>query len=188
MDIYERYSGNKSWRCGRMCGSGMSQQVTRQAEASRDKLNAWLSSQGGGAIGVELTGSTQRIPIGDLTEIAEGSALRQDVQRAYSHTQSTHTLIENTTTTLLTTTGYYQVDVAYCIQSETTAIRNGKLIINDGTTDKTSFQMSVHQTSAGANDNGVYQTMVFLGAGDSLNCTSDDDQMMMKVITRQIAK
>jgi phosphate-selective porin len=88
---------------------------------------------------------------------------------------------------LLTTTGYYQVDLAYCIQSETTAIRNGKLIINDGTTDKIIFQMSVHQTSAGANANGVYQTVVFLGAGDSLKCTSDDDQVMMNVVTRQIA-
>jgi len=165
----------------------MSQQFTIQSEAIRDKLNSLLPSQGVGAIGVELTGSTQIIPIVDLTEIAEGSALRQDLQRAYSHTQSTHTLIENTTTTLLTTTGYYQVDVAYCIQSETTAIRNGKLIINDGTTDKTIFQMSVHQTSAGANANGVYQTVVFLGAGDSLKCTSDDDQVMMNVVTRQIA-
>ena len=60
----------------------MSQQFTIQSEAIRDKLNSLLPSQGVGAIGVELTGSTQIIPIVDLTEIAEGSALRQDLQRA----------------------------------------------------------------------------------------------------------
>jgi hypothetical protein len=165
----------------------MAQEFTINSTAIEDKINQLLPSQGGFGAGVDFSASTMVIPIVDLTESAEGSSLRSDLQRAYSHTQSTHTLIENTTTTLLTTTGYYQVDLAYCIQSETTAIRNGKLIINDGTTDKIIFQMSVHQTSAGANANGVYQTVVFLGAGDSLKCTSDDDQVMMNVVTRQIA-
>ena len=165
----------------------MAQEFTINSTAIEDKINQLLPSQGGFGAGVDFSASTMVIPIVDLTESAEGSSLRSDLQRAYSHTQSTHTLIENTTTTLLTTTGYYQVDLAYCIQSETTAIRNGKLIINDGATDKIIFQMSVHQTSAGANANGVYQTVIFLGAGDSLKCTSDDDQVMMNVVTRQIA-
>ena len=59
-----------------------------ESEKIRDKLNNLLPSQNRGAIGVELSGSTQIVPIVDLTEIAEGSALRQDLQRSLSSYRS----------------------------------------------------------------------------------------------------
>ena len=165
----------------------MAQEFTINSTAIEDKINQLLPSQGGFGAGIDFSASTMVIPVVNLTEAAEGSSLRQDLQRALSHTNSTHTLIENATTTLVTTTGYFQVDVAYSIKSETSAIRNAKLVINDGSTDKTIWQMSLHQTSNASNAEGVYQTIAFLGAGDTLKGVSDDDQVMLNVVTRQIA-
>ena len=80
------------------------------------------------------------------------------------------------------------VDMPYnTYRNNKEALRNAKLVINYGTTDKTILQITLHQTSNGFNANGVYQTVVFLGAGDSLIGDSDDDQVMLNVVTRQIA-
>ena len=49
---------------------------------------------------------TQIIPIVDLTESAEGSILRQDLQTSLSLTSVTAFSVSNTTTTLVNTTGY----------------------------------------------------------------------------------
>ena len=49
----------------------MSQQFRIESESLRDKLNNLLPSQNRGAIGVELSGSTQIVPIIDLTETAD---------------------------------------------------------------------------------------------------------------------
>ena len=95
--------------------------------------------------------------------------------------------MENSTSTLVNTTGFYLVQVTYAIQSETVAIRNAIIKINDGATDKIVWKMSVHQTSNAQNANGNYKFIVFLGAGDSLIGVSDDDQVMLNVTTRQIA-
>tara|TARA_Y100001937_G_scaffold123380_1_gene186125 strand:- start:314 stop:841 length:528 start_codon:yes stop_codon:yes gene_type:complete len=165
----------------------MGQEFTIKSQKIEDKINQLLPSQGGYQPGVDFSASTMVIPIVDLTETAEGSSLRQDLQTAFSHTNATQTLIENTTSTLVNTTGFFQVQVTYAIQSETTAIRNAVIKINDGASDKVIWKMSVHQTSNGFNANGNYKFMVFLGAGDSLIGVSDDDQVMLNVTTRQIA-
>ena len=50
----------------------MAQEFEIFSESIRDKLNTLLPAQNVNSIGVELTGSTQIIPIVDLTEVAEG--------------------------------------------------------------------------------------------------------------------
>ena len=87
----------------------MSQQFRVDSEKLRDKLNGLLPSQNKGSIGVDLTGSTTIIPIVDLTETAEGSDVRQDLQTAFSLTSATVFEVNNTTSTILNTTGYYRI-------------------------------------------------------------------------------
>lgn len=165
----------------------MSQQFTIQSESIRDKLNTLLPSQGVGSIGVELTGSTQIIPIVDLTEVAEGSSLRQDLQSSLSHTSITSFSITNATnTTIVNTTGYYRV-----FGSMGTALANASTIFTefnlfDGTTSKTIFR---NNNSINNSVNGIilYDFLVFLSAGDSLRGTANDGQQSMKGCTRQIA-
>ena len=165
----------------------MAQEFTIKSPNIESKIEQLLPSQGGAGAGIDFSASTMVVPIVDLTETAEGSALRQDLQTAFSHTNANQTSLENSTITLVNTTGFFLVQVTYAIQSETTAIRNAIIKINDGATDKIVWKMSVHQTSTGANANGNYKFIVFLGAGDSLIAVSDDDQVMLNVTTRQIA-
>ena len=165
----------------------MSQEFTIKSQKIEDKINQLLPSQGGFQPGVDFSASTMVIPVVDLTETAEGSSLRQDLQTAFSHTNATHTLLENTTSTLVNTPGFYKVNINYVVKQETVAVRNATLQINDGTTDKIVWQTSIHQSSNAYVANGDFTIIVFLGAGDSLVGVSDDDQVMLNVVTRQIA-
>ena len=58
----------------------MAQEFTIKSQDIEDKINQLLPSQGGFAPGVDFSASTMVIPIVDLTETAEGSSLRQDIQ------------------------------------------------------------------------------------------------------------
>ena len=154
------------------------QQFTIQSEALRDKLNSLLPAQNVGAIGVELTGSTQVIPIVDLTEVAEGSSLRSDLQTAVDFA-STYTNLENeTNTVLVNTTGFFRVDVAAGGTNSSASLN-----IFDGTTSKTIrfFGFAADATQI------VDSFIVYLRAGDSLRGTSAAASVGMNVITRQIA-
>ena len=54
----------------------MAQEFTIKSQQIEDKINQLLPSQGGFQAGVDFSASTMVIPIVDLTETAEGSALR----------------------------------------------------------------------------------------------------------------
>ena len=88
----------------------MGQEFVIKSTILEDKINQLLPSQGGAQAGVDLSASTTIIPIVDLTESAEGSVLRQDLQRSLSFSSSTAFDIQNVTDdTLVNTTGYYRV-------------------------------------------------------------------------------
>ena len=158
----------------------MSQQFTIQSEEIRDKLNTLLPSQNLGSIGVELTGSTQIIPIVDLTEVAEGSNLRQDLQTAISLGSATVFNVVNTTSTLINTTGFYRVfGMSYL-----NAGGNNSMQLTDGTTTKEIF-ISVSTTSP--SERRTFDFNVFLPAGVSLTATSTSGSNGLRGTTRQIA-
>ena len=79
----------------------MGQEFIIKSPDLEDKINQLLPSQGGFAAGVDLSASTTIIPIVDLTESAEGSGLRQDLQQALSLTSVTSFAVNNTTTTII---------------------------------------------------------------------------------------
>jgi len=156
------------------------QQFTIQSEKIRDKLNTLLPSQNVGGIGVELTGSTQIIPIVDLTEVATGSNIREDLQTSFSLTSTTAVFIQNTTTTIINTTGYYRVFG--------TASHAGsgfiQLQLSDGVTTKVLLQ---YLGSVGLLDNKLFDFIVFLAAGDSLLGQTNSTDANLQVASRQIA-
>ena len=63
----------------------MGQEFIIKSPKLEDKVNQLLPSQGGFQAGVDLSASTTVIPIVDLTETAEGSDVRADLQTALSH-------------------------------------------------------------------------------------------------------
>lgn len=160
----------------------MAQEFTIKSQSIEDKINQLLPSQGGFQPGVDFSASTMVIPIVDLTETAEGSSLRQDLQSSFSHTTSTPYAVSNTTSTIINTTGYFRIFGQLCIES--TAINDADISITDGTTPKKllNFQVSNSQENI-----HFYDFLVKLEAGDSITATTTASSYILTGVTRQIA-
>ena len=162
------------------------QQFTIQSEKIRDKLTTLLHSQNVGGIGVELTGSTQIIPIVDLTEIAEGSDLRQDLQSALSLSSCTAFNVVNAATTIVNTTGTFRVfGVAFVGASSSAA--QCTISVTDGTTTKVLYTaQGVSSSQVQARDQ-QFDFLVKVGAGESIIATTNSTIFRLDGVTRQIA-
>jgi len=166
----------------------MAQEFVIKSEQIEDKINQLLPSQGGFQPGVDFSASTMVIPIVDLTETAEGSALRQDLQTAFSHDTTTFTSVQNTTTALVTTTGYYRVfGTVNIYEPSGGATTSGKLELYDGASAKTLFLVFGIQGNTNDFTNYPFDFVVFLEAGDSLRGVSSSANVTVSVATRQIA-
>lgn len=167
----------------------MSQQFIIQSETIRDKLNSLLPSQNLGSIGVELTGSTQIIPIVDLTEVAEGSSLRQDLQTSFSLSSGTSFDFNNTTETLINNVGYFLVAGTFSARADNATGTNfiGTLQFTDGTTTKILSKYLMHHCPDSQVNIFPFQFNVFIAAGQSLTATSNNSLMQISGMTRQIA-
>ena len=165
----------------------MAQEFTIKSENIESKINQLLPSQGGFGAGLDFSASTMVVPIVDLTETAEGSALRQDLQTSLSLTSVTSFNVANTTSTLINTTGYFRVFGNVSINSASSGSnRQVTFQLTDGTTTK---QLILIQTfvQAGSQPNIPFDFVVFLEAGDSLTCTSSNTNAVSNGCTRQIA-
>ena len=165
----------------------MAQEFTIKSQQIENKINQLLPSQGGFAPGVDFSASTMVIPIVDLTETAEGSSLRQDLQTSLSLTTVTSFDVSNTTTTLINTTGYFRVygqfNVAYGSVSTTS-----KFTLTDGFTSKVILDNIGRSTSNfHAIPSLFYDFIVKLEAGESLTASTDQVVARMTGTTRQIA-
>tara|TARA_R110000868_G_C10641280_1_gene744174 strand:+ start:137 stop:652 length:516 start_codon:yes stop_codon:yes gene_type:complete len=161
----------------------MGQEFFINSQTLEDKIRQLLPSQGGTGAGFDLSASTQIIPIIDVTESAEGSNLREDLQKALSFANSTTVnTITVTTDTLTTTTGFWLLNV---ISSMGAANTINKIEINDGATDKILFQ---HRTNTGSVTGFVNTNLiVFMDAGDTLKQSIDNANNTLSTTFRQIA-
>jgi hypothetical protein len=158
----------------------MAQEFTIKSQEIEDKINQLLPSQGGFQAGVDFSASTMVIPIVDLTETAEGSSLRQDLQKALSLTSVTTFNVNNTTSIIINTTGYFRVFGRATLNGSA----DGNFSLTDGTTTK---QLLSFNTFAGTYNSDLFDFIVFLEAGDSLTCTSGSTEALIGGATRQLA-
>ena len=86
----------------------MGQEYFINSQTLETKVRQLLPSQGGAGAGFDLSASTQIIPVIDVTESAEGSVLRADLQTALSYDTITSFFSNNSTVTIANTTGYWQ--------------------------------------------------------------------------------
>lgn len=165
----------------------MAEEFIIKSDQIESKINQLLPSQGGFGAGVDFSASTMVIPIVDLTETAEGSSLRQDLQTSLSLTSCTAHGIQNATTTVITTTGYYRVFGCSTIKNTTAELAN-KWQITDGTTTKVVWACIIAGNSGGTvgYTNETYDFTVFLEAGDSLQGVASSGGNLFGS-TRQIA-
>ena len=142
----------------------MGQEFVIKSTTLEDKINQLLPSQGGAQAGVDLSASTTIIPIVDLTESAEGSVLRQDLQTALSFTKVTSTSATNQTVTVINTTGYWRVFGQTFLNGG-----NAELFISDGLTNKRILRLRSNTANF---ENHQFDFIIKLEAGDSLVATA----------------
>lgn len=159
----------------------MGQEFVIKSTILEDKINQLLPSQGGAQAGVDLSASTTIIPIIDLTESAEGSGLRQDLQRSFSLNSITRHNIFNTTSTMVNTTGYYRVFGDVYVNGGGFAYIN----LTDGISSK--IVLTVNAAASGQVGNEYFDFDIFLKAGQSLTGQTNSNNIVLTAITRQIA-
>lgn len=162
----------------------MAQEFVVKNTTLEDKVNQLLPSQGGAQAGVDLSASTMIVPVVNLTEAAEGSILRQDLQLAYTHSSTTHTNVVNALNqVLVNTTGYYRV---FGHQMAVNTV-NQNINLFDGATQKILIQFNVSSISAQHTSN--FDFVVLLKAGETLRASSNvaNNNNFLSIATRQIA-
>lgn len=157
----------------------MGQEYFINSQQLENKVRDLLPSQGGAGAGFDLSASTQIVPIIDLTEQAEGSSVRADLQTALSLNSITTFALNNQTATLVNNTGYYRVFGNCQVQGAGSVT----FTLTDGITSK----LFVAYGSSGTDISQDFDFIVFLQAGDSLTCTCSSTSANVNGNTRQIA-
>lgn len=159
----------------------MAQEFTINSTAIESKINQLLPSQGGFGAGVDFSASTMVIPIVDLTETAEGSDVRIDLQSGLSHKTITSFSVNNATNTVLvTTTGYYRVFGV----NVSSGVASSSFNLFDGASSK---DIITYASYTGSQNSNNFDFIIKLEAGDSLRVTAANAQSTITGNTRQIA-
>jgi hypothetical protein len=169
----------------------MSQQFRIDSESLRDKINQLLPSQARGSINVDLTGQTTIVPIVDLTETAEGSALRQDLQTSYDVGTSFSQVSTATNSDLSLTPGFYRCSLTIFrgtsnMSSAFLGIRAKEL--SSGTYTNLIGHFTPNNTGIDYGPGSfTYDVNVFLRNGYDLNIINTSVTSSVSLSTRQIA-
>ena len=150
----------------------MGQEFFINSEKLESKVRQLLPSQGGRGANQDLSASTQIVPIIDLTESAEGSNLRQDLQTSFGFDNTTAHNVTNTSTVIINTTGYFTVEGNFNIFTSTSTGVSINFSLSDGSSSKTLKATYASATTASENLIIPYKFNVFISAGDSLTCSA----------------
>jgi len=165
----------------------MGQEFFIKSSSLEDKVRELLPSQGGLGAGFDLSASTQIVPIIDLTESAEGSNVRADLQSALSFDTVTAFSVNNADTTIVNNTGYFRVFGTFSVNNDSTGNHEGRFKLADGFSSKIIYNpISVNK----ANENTVitsYDFIVYISSGESLNAQTTTTSGFLRGCTRQIA-
>jgi hypothetical protein len=158
--------------------------ITVNSEDLQTAVRDLLPSQNG--FGSELQATNVITPIIDLTAAAEGSQTPEFLQRAWDYATD-HDTINNTTTTLINQTGFWQVGFTAAWQNNATLAKTLALQINDGLATKEIWQVNHHVSGVSGNLALSDTIIVFLRAGDSLEGFSLNTTATLNVWYRQVA-
>lgn len=158
----------------------MGQEYFINSQTLETKVRQLLPSQGGAGAGFDLSASTQIIPVIDVTESAEGSVLRADLQSALSFDTVTSFFSNNSTVTIANTTGYWRI-FGSAQHGGTASVT--QLALNDGTSTKT----LVNFVGTGGSSSTLFDFIVFLGAGDSVIAGTNVSGNFISGSARQLA-
>ena len=109
----------------------MGQEFFINSEQLETKIRQLLPSQGGAGAGFDLSAQTQIVPIVDLTETAQGSLLRADLQTALSQAGD-FVQIDNNLTTISSTVGFIRLFGNITYRSNRSSSTSTKMVFTVG--------------------------------------------------------
>lgn len=163
----------------------MAQITSVTSEALQAKIRDLLPSQQG--FGEDLQAQNVIVPIIDLTETAEGSSVRADLQSALAFGSQTTFETESATDTLANTPGFWRVTFSINLKNNSSAT-SAYIGLTNGLTTK---------EIVGYDNNGFFTTnrfdlefndlTFFLATGESIVSFSNSANIQVKGSYRQIA-
>tara|TARA_R110000782_G_scaffold235994_1_gene322119 strand:+ start:1248 stop:1769 length:522 start_codon:yes stop_codon:yes gene_type:complete len=166
----------------------MGQEYFINSQELEDKIRTLLPSQGGAGAGFDLSASTQIIPIIDLTESAEGSNLRQDLQSSFDINVTPFDITNATGTVIINTTGYWR----FYGNLSNTDVGSGvrpSLQITDGSTTKILVNTGALTvaSSVGVFPVTNFDIIVKINAGESVTGSAGGTSVRLLGVAKQIA-
>ena len=168
-----------------MANNNYPQITSVTSEALQSQIRNLLPSQEG--FGTDLMAQNVIVPIIDLTSAAEGSSVPEFLQRAQAFGSQTAHSVAGATSTLVNTTGFWQV-TGNLNFFEITGAPNITFQLEDGASSKIIYKYdTVSNSGSDPFQLLTIEFVVFLAAGESLVCISNSVYGQFKGSTRQLA-
>ena len=153
------------------------------SESLEAQIRDLLPSQNG--FTEDLQAQNVIVPIIDLTSASQGTNVPLYQQQAWDFSSGSAT-VKNTTTTLVSNAGFWQVGLNWSGFIGTT--RTASIQINDGATTKKVWEF----TSPGVTTSTLMAPLtddfiVYLRSGDSLTATTNNNTSILNIWYRQVA-
>lgn len=164
----------------------MAEIVPVVSEALEAQVRSLLPSQKG--FGQDLQASNVIVPIIDLTPAAEGSTTPEYLQTALAFGSQTAHSIENTTTVIANSPGFYRIFGVATAYSGGAGINTASFTLSDGLSTKTVWTLSSEDVSGDRELPAVqYDFIVFLASGESVSGVSNSVFCGLRGSSRQVA-
>lgn len=163
----------------------MAQVKAITSEAIEAAYRALTPSQSG--FTEDLQASNVILPIVDLTSSAEGSAIGENLQTAWDFSTGMTTVTSAATSTLVTTAGFWKIDLNFNGFSSNSA-GSAQIFIDDGATTKDVWRQTYTGAGSAVSEFHTQEVfVVYLRSGDSLKASLTYLQQRLDVWYRQIA-
>lgn len=163
----------------------MAQITPVTSETLQAEIRRLLPSQQG--FGEDLQASNVITPIIDLTSVAEGSSVGQNLQTAMAFDSQTVFDVSNATTTILTTPGFFFVQANFYSNNNGAITSRVGFQMSDGTTTKNVYVARMEAAFFASSIIPNVSLVMFLRAGDSLIATAPTTNNAVVGSLRQIA-
>lgn len=162
----------------------MAQITSVTSESLQAKIRELLPSQQG--FGEDLQAQNVIVPVIDLTAAAEGSSTPQYLQTALAFGSQTAFSASNSTAVIANSPGFYRIFAGVSKTASSGGTIGASFTMTDGLSTKTIWAL---ETGAIANtaDSLVLDFTVFLAAGDSISCGTNNAACFIKGSVRQVA-
>tara|TARA_A100001035_G_C27740018_1_gene481064 strand:+ start:82 stop:615 length:534 start_codon:yes stop_codon:yes gene_type:complete len=155
------------------------------SEALEAKIRELLPSQAG--FTEELSAQNLIVPVIDLTATAEGADLPVNLQTAYAFGSQTAFEINNGTTVVANTPGFYLIRGVATIRVDSGSDGNASFTMTDGVSTKTVWLFKVRQNSDSSNPSVPFEITAWLATGESISGVSSGNSVYLGGSVRQIA-